>query len=44
MQIPLMAPFVQALVDCKSSAKADSIVTLLAFTSLAFILACMTTT
>lgn len=42
--MPLMAPFVQVLVDCKSSATADSTVTLLAFTSLAFILDCTNNT
>ena len=41
MQIPLMAPFVQELVDNKSSAIADSTVTLEAATSLAFNFACM---
>lgn len=43
MQIPLMAPFVQELVDSKSSATADSTVTLEAFTSLAFSFVCMKT-
>ena len=41
MQIPLMAPFVQALVDSKSAAAADSTVTLEAATSLAFSFVCM---